>query len=293
MSDYLMGQAAGKGKIPNSKSNLSSQDVSSSEDEPDSASVPTKKGSQKKKAKDKQKMPLFRKRSEKAKKRSDHQQWLAQENPEPVFDVSNCELNEVPSGVFALCRVLQKEVLLLNDNWINSLHEAGGGTLSDLNTIRVLDVHNNELRSLPDSIGELDSLQVLNLENNKLSKLPNSIGHLHLLQTLHLKGNRLKELSTSLCSMKCLRMLDIRENRIKSLPKQLCNVRTLETLMVDAEEMTYPSSDVCNSGTEAIMKFLCSENGMEYLPPSNFLLNVLDNTKPGPSVSKAFEGRNI
>ena len=36
---------------------------------------------------------------------------------------------------------------------------------------------------------------------------------------------------------------------------------------------------------------LIPENGMEYLPPSNFLLNVLDNTKPGGSspVSKAFE----
>ena len=29
---------------------------------------------------------------------------------------------------------------------------------------------------------------MLNLENNKLSKLPNTIGHLHRLQTLHLKG---------------------------------------------------------------------------------------------------------
>ena len=52
-------------------------------------------------------------------------------------------------------------------------------------------------------------------------------------------------------------------------------------------------SDVCNSGTEEIMKFLCSESGQEYLPPSNFLLNVLDNTKPGTSVgspaSKVFE----
>ena len=41
------------------------------------------------------------------------------------------------------------------------------------------------------------------------------------------------------------------------------------------------------------MKFLCSESGLEYLPPSNFLLNVLDNTKPGTSagspVSKVFE----
>lgn len=86
-------------------------------------------------------------------------------------------------------------------------------------------------------------------------------------------------------------MLDIRENHLKILPQQLCNVRTLETLMVDTDEITYPPSDLCNSGTEAIMKFLCSENGLEYLPPSNFLLNVLDSTRPSTSghVSKVLQ----
>ena len=29
------------------------------------------------------------------------------------------------------------QVLLLNDNWLKNLHEAGGGTLSDLSSIRV------------------------------------------------------------------------------------------------------------------------------------------------------------
>ena len=78
MSECLMGASSGKSAFPKSKSNLSSQDVSSSsEDETDSsAPSPSKKGSQKRKAKDKHKMPLFRKQSDKAKKRSDHQKWL-------------------------------------------------------------------------------------------------------------------------------------------------------------------------------------------------------------------------
>ena len=74
MSNVLMGQSAGK-PIPRCKSNLSNQDASSSEDEVDGArAVPVKKSQ--KKPKNKQKMPLFRKQSEKAKKRSDHQKWL-------------------------------------------------------------------------------------------------------------------------------------------------------------------------------------------------------------------------
>ena len=78
MSEILMGASSGKPTIPKSKANLSRHEVSSSEDETDSSnpSPSKKKGSQKRKGKDKHKMPLFRKQSEKAKKRSDHQKWL-------------------------------------------------------------------------------------------------------------------------------------------------------------------------------------------------------------------------
>ena len=34
----------------------------------------------------------------------------ANESPEPTFDLSECELSEVPEGVFSTCKVLQKEV---------------------------------------------------------------------------------------------------------------------------------------------------------------------------------------
>ncbi|KAL3871234.1 hypothetical protein ACJMK2_039242, partial [Sinanodonta woodiana] len=227
------------------------------------------------------KMPLLRKQSDQAKKKSQYQQYLAQESPEPIFDLSGCELGEVPSGVFALCKVLQKEVLLLNDNWLQSLTE--GGKLSDLRTIRVLDLHNNELKSLPDEICFLESLQVLNLENNQLAQLPDTFGQLQALQTLNVKGNRLKNLPQSLFGLNCLRMLDISNNRVTIVPKQLCKVRTLEMISLDASNMEYPDKRICSMGTEEVMKFLSSESGVEYFPPSNFLHNILDPPRSLPT----------
>ncbi|XP_060571912.1 E3 ubiquitin-protein ligase LRSAM1-like [Ruditapes philippinarum] len=280
-----------KKSIRKSASNLSSQNAnSSSEDEAD-GDLNLQQKSQKKKGSKKGKMPLFRKQSTNAKKRQDHQQYLAKENPEPIFDLSNCEIEEIPSGVYALCKVLQKEVLLLHDNWLSSIHSACNN-ITDLSSIRVLDVHNNELRHIPDEIGELKCLQVLNLERNRLTKLPKTIGHLSCVQTLNIQGNKIKELPDSVCQMKSLRMLEIRENRITELPRQLCQVRTLETLNLDAISMKYPNYTICCSGTEAIMKFLCSECDMEYLPPSNFLLNVLEPPKPellSPQGSRALQ----
>jgi hypothetical protein len=40
-------------------------------------------------------MPLLRKLSEKAKKKLQHQLYLARENPELVIDIAGCELLEV------------------------------------------------------------------------------------------------------------------------------------------------------------------------------------------------------
>jgi len=37
----------------------------------------------------------------------------ARENPEPVFDLFDCGLKTVPSGIYSLCKVFRKEALYL------------------------------------------------------------------------------------------------------------------------------------------------------------------------------------
>ncbi|XP_041368128.1 E3 ubiquitin-protein ligase LRSAM1-like isoform X2 [Gigantopelta aegis] len=222
-------------------------------------------------------MPLFRRQSDKGRKRQERQVYLATENPEPTYDLSNCELQEVPSGVFATCRVLHKEALLLNDNWLGCI--SGGGKLTDLKTLRVLDLHNNELKSLPEEMGHLENLQILNAEKNRLRKIPASIGNLRCLQTLNVKDNKIKTLPDSLCQLPCLRLLDVSHNDMTMLPNKLCHIRTLESLVFDGNPLNSPSKDILKQGTEGIMKFFCHELGLHYEPPSSFLLNVLDPPK--------------
>jgi len=82
----------------------------------------------------------------------------ARENPEPVFDVSECALKNVPSGIYSLCKVFRKKILLMYDNKLSSL--SGGGALSDLSLLTVLDIHGNEFTTLPSDINHLSSLKV-------------------------------------------------------------------------------------------------------------------------------------
>ncbi|KAI4795164.1 hypothetical protein KUCAC02_031599 [Chaenocephalus aceratus] len=223
-------------------------------------------------------MPLFfrkKKLSEESQKRLEYQLCRTKEaGADDTLDVSACELSEVPSSAFSICKVLQKKVLILHNNELSSLLPKGCD-ISTLATLKVrstgckhdgkycqikewcLDLHDNKLTSLPEDIGKLASLQILNVEKNRLKALPESIGELRLLQTLNLKGNSLSELPSTVGSLRSLRTLDLSDNNIVQLPKALVYIRTLE-------------------GTESIQRFLCSELGEEYCPPSQYLLPVLE-----------------
>ncbi|XP_038193442.1 E3 ubiquitin-protein ligase LRSAM1 isoform X1 [Arvicola amphibius] len=224
-------------------------------------------------------MPLFfrkRKPSEEARKRLEYQMCLAKEaGADDILDISKCELSEIPFGAFATCKVLQKKVLIVHTNHLTSLLPKSCSLLS-LATIKVLDLHDNQLTALPDDMGQLTALQVLNVERNQLTHLPRSVGNLLQLQTLNVKDNKLKELPETLGELRSLRTLDVSENEVRRLPLMLAHVRTLETLSFDATSMIYPPPEVCGAGTAAVQQFLCKESGLEYYPPSQYLLPVLE-----------------
>uniref|UniRef100_A0A1A7WJI2 Leucine rich repeat and sterile alpha motif containing 1 n=1 Tax=Iconisemion striatum TaxID=60296 RepID=A0A1A7WJI2_9TELE len=224
-------------------------------------------------------MPLFfrkKKLSEDCRKRLEHQLCRSKEaGADDILDISRCELSEVPSSAFSICKVLQKKVLILHTNELRVLLTKGCD-ISSLSTLKVLDLHDNLLTCLPEDIGKLSTLQILNVEKNHLKVLPESIGNLQLLQTLNVKGNCLIELPPSIESLRSLRTLDLSGNKVTQLPKVLAHIRTLESLTLDAAAMTFPPASVCSEGTESIQRFLCSELGEEYCPPSQYLLPVLE-----------------
>uniref|UniRef100_A0A2K5ESN3 E3 ubiquitin-protein ligase LRSAM1 n=1 Tax=Aotus nancymaae TaxID=37293 RepID=A0A2K5ESN3_AOTNA len=219
-------------------------------------------------------MPLFfrkRKPSEEARKRLEYQMCLAKEaGADDILDISKCELSE-PN----MAPHLSTQVLIVHTNHLTSLLPKSCSLLS-LATIKVLDLHDNQLTALPDDLGQLTALQVLNVERNQLTQLPRSTGNLTQLQTLNVKDNKLKELPDTLGELRSLRTLNISGNEVQRLPQMLAHVRTLEMLSLDASTMVYPPPEVCGAGTVAILQFLCKESGLEYYPPSQYLLPVLE-----------------
>ena len=67
--------------------------------------------------------------------------------------------------------------------------------------LRELILRENDLISIPETIGKLDSLQILNIGGNQLSVLPISIGKLELLKKLNLEYNQLTTLPESIIAL--------------------------------------------------------------------------------------------
>jgi len=226
---------------------------------------------------------LFKKKQSKdAKQRFDRQMNIAKEHPDKIFDLSSCELSTIPSSLYFQCKIFLTESLVLHSNFLNELNS--GGSFQDLISIRILDVHNNLIKCLPDQINLLKNLQVLNLNNNQLSILPASLGELKFLQTLLVKDNNLTSLPDSIKNLNSLRTLDISgKNSITYLPKNLCYVRNLEVLVLsNVQDIKYPPTEVCEEGLEAIQKYICKDCGIEYIPPSHGVIQILSSPVDKP-----------
>ncbi|PNF41227.1 E3 ubiquitin-protein ligase LRSAM1, partial [Cryptotermes secundus] len=224
---------------------------------------------------------LFGKKSIKGvdKSRLEHKLYLARENPEPVFDLSDCSLKTVPSGIYSLCKVFRKEALYLQENQLTSL--AGGGTLQDLSMLQILDLHSNSFVYLPDEIRLLWNLRVLNISSNQLKLLPDSVGQLEKLHILNTSSNHLKALPDSIGNLKCLQHLDLRDNKqLKVLPASLARLTGLKDLALDSRRFEYPPEEIAMRGTVGIMQFLSEELGMECVSHS-------DAADKGPETSRS------
>ncbi|XP_028164278.1 E3 ubiquitin-protein ligase LRSAM1-like [Ostrinia furnacalis] len=192
--------------------------------------------------------------------------YIAKESPEPHFDLTDCELRQVPSGIFSICKVYRKEYLYLQGNRLHSLDE--GGLLSDLYLIKVLNLSCNKFSKLPNDIKFLVNLTELHVHNNYLEFIPDNIEYLQNLKIIDISKNRLKKLTPALGKLKRLRKLNINKNEeLNELCPELCLASNIVTIELDSDYFIFPPPHVICLGTPEIMKFLCKKLEVEYTPP--------------------------
>eukprot|EP00127_Corallochytrium_limacisporum_P005567 Clim_evm84s207 gene=Clim_evmTU84s207 len=124
-------------------------------------------------------------------------------------------------------------VLELEDNKLTTLpYEIG--FMEDLEELYL---QRNKLVSLPPAIGSVTNLTILNVANNKLQDLPEEIGELVHLSVLNAASNLLISLPSAIGNCRSLQFVSLENNQLSSLPYALCKLKVLETLDVNGNPL--------------------------------------------------------
>ncbi|TYG87399.1 hypothetical protein ES288_A13G211500v1 [Gossypium darwinii] len=143
------------------------------------------------------------------------------------LNLSNNNLQSIPESLTA--RLLNVVALDVHSNQLKFLPNSIGC----LSKLKTLNVSGNLLQSLPKTIENCRSLEELNANFNKLTKLPETIGfELINLKKLAVNSNKLIFLPRSITHLTSLRVLDARLNCLRALPEDLENLINLQILNV-------------------------------------------------------------
>ncbi|KAF5725966.1 plant intracellular Ras-group-related LRR protein 6-like [Tripterygium wilfordii] len=167
-----------------------------------------------------------------------------------IVDLSGMSLDSLPNPSLNLATICKLD---LSNNNLQSIPESLAARLLH---VVVFDIHSNQLKKLPNSIGCLSKLKVLNVSGNLLRFLPKTIENCRLLEELNanfnqltmlpdnigfeltnlkkisVNSNKLVFLPHSLTYLTLLRILDARLNNLRCLPDDLENLINLEVLNV-------------------------------------------------------------
>ncbi|MDB5273855.1 MAG: Adenylate cyclase [Chitinophagaceae bacterium] len=170
-----------------------------------------------------------------------------------VLNISNNHIDSIPFSLFHQCRKLN--VLQYAGNELNAIP-----AVLFQASLKVLDLSENNLTTIPDDIGTCRQLEELDLHANHLTTYPSSSVLLKSLKSLILSGNPLTSLSTwiinqpqlkilfidntaiegtyeLLCKADALRFLNIEENNMKELPSCFCEMKGLKVILVSGNAL--------------------------------------------------------
>ncbi|MDD4353737.1 MAG: hypothetical protein PHN56_04745 [Candidatus Nanoarchaeia archaeon] len=92
--------------------------------------------------------------------------------------------------------------------------------LTQILSLKELDLSNSILKLIPNSIGNLTALKELYLNDMELKEIPNTIGNLTKLKELYLASNNLEEIPETFNNFKEI-FLGLKNNNLKFLPKNI------------------------------------------------------------------------
>ncbi len=130
-----------------------------------------------------------------------------------------------------------------------------------------MNLDNNKLENLPETIGDMEQLRVFYLrENSSLNfdKTFTSLAKCKNLRELWLNWNKIVELPESIGKIKSLTMLNLSVNNIEKLPKGLFELTNLEELLIENNKIRVVPDNISKLKQLKTLSFL--GNKLKILP---------------------------
>ncbi|XP_044217848.1 leucine-rich repeat-containing protein 40 [Thunnus albacares] len=163
----------------------------------------------------------------------------------------------------------------LHDNQLSSLPSA----LGELQELQQLRLSHNQLRSLPVEVYTLKNLRSLTLQQNLLESLPEELGQLENLTELDLSNNQLTSLPSTLGRLTCLQKLHLCHNKLSCLPDSLTQLTNVKLLDCSNNQLTDIPASL--SGMLALEQLYLRHNKLRLLPQL-----------PAPALKELYVGNN-
>lgn len=176
--------------------------------------------------------------------------------------------------------------------------------ITQLQIIENLSLLGNQLPQLPNNFTEsIANLVYLDLSDNRLSNLPDSVNMLKMLTYLSLDNNQFFYLPNVVCELSSLKTLKAHKNHIRCVPNDLENLSNLQDLDLSYNELQYLPDSCTNlhqlrnlslAGNRFKVIPKCVATGMKNLQIFDFSHNIDSklNVSPKSSNLNAFYAEN-
>ena len=156
-----------------------------------------------------------------------------------AFNFSNKELEIFPLLLVEIAKKVRN--LDLSDNMIPIIPQ----TIGNLKMLKNLTMAKNKVKSIPEDLGKLSKLEKLNLSFNLIQSVPGSFQKLKNLKEINLSHNQLPNFPVSLISLRQLSIVDLSYNNIKTVPEEAGKLEATE-LILTCNQISVLATEISN-----------------------------------------------
>uniref|UniRef100_A0A1I7XFZ6 Protein lap4 n=1 Tax=Heterorhabditis bacteriophora TaxID=37862 RepID=A0A1I7XFZ6_HETBA len=169
-----------------------------------------------------------------------------------------------------LFRLPKLRLLDLSDNNLISIPSE----IAQLVSLVELNLSRNDISDLPEQMKECKTLMILDLSSNPITRLPETISQCVSLTHLALNDVSLTQLPVDIGHLSHLRSLEVRENLIRTLPASITQLEKLQVLDLGQNELDLLPAEMGN--LESLRELYIDSNDLEVLPDQIIRCKLLE-----------------